>query len=91
MKNKLISLAGVVVVLGAAIYLARAPLKEVVVAKLTDDMFIASDSDSFNPGLVVGQRFPQIAAVYQGTELHSVEPFINDRGMIFIANRSADW
>jgi hypothetical protein len=91
MKNKLISLAGAVALLGAAIYLARAPLQEVVVAKLTDNMFVASDGDSFNPGLAVGQRFPQIAAVYQGAKIHSVEQFINDRGMVFIANRSADW
>ena len=91
MKNKLASFAGLALLLGAGIYLARAPLWDMAVEKLTDNMFVEADSDSFDPGLRVGQYFPQIAAVYQGNEIHSVEQFINDKGMIFIANRSADW
>lgn len=91
MKNKLASFAAVALLLGVGIYLARAPLWNMAVEKLTEDMFVESDSDSFNPGLRVGQHFPQITALYEGNEIHSVEQFINDKGMVFIANRSADW
>ena len=62
-----------------------------IVEQLTDDMFVTADNDSFNPGLAIGQRFPQISALHDGNEIQSVEQFVGDKGMVFIANRSADW
>ena len=59
--------------------------------KLTADMFLLADTDSFDPGLSLGSSFPAIKASYQGEEITDVNQFIHDKGMIFIANRSADW
>lgn len=55
------------------------------------DTFIAADTDNFDPGLAIGETFPNIKAMYQGEEVNDVRPFAQHKGMIFIANRSADW
>ena len=91
MKKTLLSLAGVVLVLAGGVYLVRAPLWAIAAEKLTENMFIEADTDGFDPGLRVGQSFPAISAIYQGSEINSVDQFISDKGMVFIANRSADW
>jgi len=65
--------------------------KEELMGLLTRDMFVAGDADAFSPGIAVGSPFPAVRALHQGTEIASIAPFIMDRGMIFIANRSADW
>jgi len=91
MKKTLLSLAGLVLLLAGGIYLARAPLWDLAVDKITDNMFVASDSDNFDPGLRIGQSFPAVKAIYQGAEINAVDAFVKDKGMIFIANRSADW
>ncbi len=56
-----------------------------------DDIFIAEDSDSFDPGLPVGAQFPPIRALYQGREITEIDEFVRDKGAVFIANRSVDW
>ncbi len=56
-----------------------------------DDIFIAEDSDSFDPGLSVGAQFPPIRALYQGREITEIDEFVRDKGAVFIANRSVDW
>ncbi len=56
-----------------------------------DDVFIDEDTDDFDPGLPIGAEFPPIRALYQGQEIDSIDPFIRDKGAVFIANRSADW
>lgn len=55
------------------------------------DMFVSEVTDTFNPGLQIGDRFPAIRAVYQGEEITTIDRFIRDRGAIFIAARSVDW
>jgi len=55
------------------------------------DMFITDVTDSFNPGLQIGDRFPAISALYEGEEITTIDRFIRDRGAIFIAARSVDW
>lgn len=57
----------------------------------TSNMFIASDTDSYDKGLPIGSTFPPLKAQYQGKVVSDLRPFIRDKGMIFIANRSADW
>lgn len=91
MKKISLSILGVLVLLAAFGFLFRGPLFELVAERLTADMFIDQDTDAFDPGLPIGARFPQIEARYQGAVIQDVGSFPIDKGMIFIANRSADW
>ena len=91
MKKALSRIAvGLVIVIGLA-FLFREPLLGYLGERLTQDMFVAADTDGFDPGLPIGNRFPPIEAVYQGDTVRDVSTFIQDKGMIFVANRSADW
>ena len=69
MRKALIIVATVLLVGGALVYLLREPLKQAAYAKLTDDMFVARDNDSFDPGPALGSRFPGLRATYQGREI----------------------
>ena len=91
MKKAFLTVVSLLFVVGGGIYMFRAQLWEVAKEKITADMFIAADTDSFNPGLAIGTAFPPIKAIYQGREISGVGQFVHDKGMIFIANRSADW
>ena len=59
--------------------------------QLTANMFVASDTDAFDPGLKVGERFPLLEARLNQTIVNSIDPLIADKGLIFIASRSVDW
>lgn len=91
MKKAFLTVISLLLVAGGGIYLFRAQLWEVVKEKITADMFIPADTDNFSPGLAIGTTFPSVKAIYQGREISGVSQFIHDKGMIFIANRSADW
>ena len=56
-----------------------------------DNMFIAEETDGYDPGLAIGEQFPPIRALYQGEEISSIDGFMGENGAIFIANRSANW
>lgn len=81
----------VILMVAALIYLFREPVKEMALDKLTADMFVDADQDSFDPGPAVGSHFPGIRATYQGREISLIEDFAGDKGTIFIASRSLDW
>jgi len=85
-KILLTSVSLIVLVIGGAFL-----FKDQIIGLITDDMFIAADTDVFDPGLPVGDTFPSIRAVYKDGEISSIDDFVRDKGMIFIANRSADW
>ncbi len=91
MKKFLKALGLFVLALVAVGFLFKAQLVEVAKNAITSDMFIAADTDSFDPGVPVGATFPAINALHEGREVLDVGEFIGDKGMIFIANRSADW
>lgn len=91
MRKALKIVATVLLVGGAMVYLLREPLKQAAYAKLTDDMFVARDNDSFDPGPALGSRFPGLRATYQGREITLLEPFAGPNGTVFIASRSLDW
>jgi hypothetical protein len=91
MKKVLVILGGILLLTGAGGYLFKEPLWEFAKAAITADMFVAADTDSFDPGIAVGQPFPPIKAIYNGQEIADVGDFVHDKGMVFIANRSADW
>ena len=92
MIKKVLLISGtLVLVLAGSAYLLRAQLWEVVVDHFSKDTFIAADTDDFDPGLTVGSKFPTIKALYKGAEVNDIRNFSRDKGMIFVANRSADW
>ena len=91
MKKLFIVVAIVLVLALALIYLFREPLKEAAYARVTADMFVEQDADSFDPGPALGSRFPGIQAIYQGQAIQLLEPFAGPRGTVFIASRSLDW
>jgi uncharacterized iron-regulated membrane protein len=86
-KKILLTLLSLSLVLVGGAYL----FKDQLMNSITADMFVDADTDSFDPGLAVGQSFPPIRAIYQGAEVTDTRNFIHDKGMVFIANRSADW
>lgn len=90
-KKIFLTLGCVLLVLGSGAYLFKEQLWEIVIKVVTSDTFIAADTDSFDPGLAVGKPFPNIKAVYQDQEVVSVSGFAYNKGMVFVANRSADW
>ncbi len=91
MKKALLGLLGFVLVTVAGVYLFRTPLQETATEKLVADMLVAADTDGFDPGLAIGDRFPPLLAQYQDQTITDVGEFISDKGMIFMANRSVDW
>ena len=91
MKKALLGLLGFVLVTVAGVYLFRTPLQETAIEKLVADMFVAADTDGFDPGLAIGDRFPPLLALYRDQTITDVGEFISDKGMIFMANRSVDW
>lgn len=91
MKKVLLSIVGVLAVVVAGGYLFRAPLMDMLKERITADMFVAQDSDSFDPGLAIGSTFPPLKAQHEGKIISDMGQFVEDRGMVFIANRSVDW
>ena len=90
MKKALFSVLGLAVVV-AGLYFYRAPLKNTALEQMLAVMFVPADTDSFNPGLDIGDRFPPLLAMHNGQRVSDMGEFISDKGMIFIANRSVDW
>ena len=72
-------------------YLLRQPLKEFAYEVLTRDMFVARDTDAFDPGPALGSRFPGLRASYRGRDVTLIEEFAGRNGTVFIASRSLDW
>ncbi|MGL4566469.1 MAG: peroxiredoxin family protein, partial [Halioglobus sp.] len=72
-------------------YLLRQPLKEFAYGLLTQDMFVARDTDDFDPGPALGSRFPGLRASYRGRDITLIEEFAGRNGTVFIASRSLDW
>lgn len=91
MKKVLIGVAAFVMVAGVGIYAFRAPLLEAATDRMTANMFVARDTDAYDPGVAVGQPFPAIRARYQDRELTDVGEFTGSRGTVVYVNRSVDW
>jgi hypothetical protein len=90
-KKFFISAVCVLLVLAGTGYLLKEKLWQLVVKVVTMDAFLSADTDSFDSGLPVGKRFPNIMALYQGKVVSDVREFAYHKGMVFIANRSTDW
>ena len=89
--KKLMIFLSVIGVLAVAIYVFRAPLKQMAYDGVTSDMFVAVDNDAFDPGPLVGSNFPGVTATWQGREVRLLDEFAGSRGTVFVATRSADW
>lgn len=70
---------------------ATAPRQSAPAQDRFANMFVTEVTDTFNPGVQVGTQFPAIRAMYEGEEITTIDRFIRDKGMIFIAMRSVDW
>jgi peroxiredoxin len=75
----------------ALAYVFREPLKELAFNVLTQDMFVASDNDDFDPGPATGSFFPGLQATYKGRRITLINEFAGRNGTVFIASRSVDW
>lgn len=91
MKKILLGLVVVVVLTAALGYAFRTPLFAAAERTFTRDMFVPADPDDFDPGLAIGEPFPPIEALHQGEPVRELGQFMGERGLIFIANRSASW
>lgn len=91
MKKFFAIVAGLVVVSAIGIFVFREQVFETTEPSVTENMFVSSDADSFDPGLPIGAQFPAIRALYQGQEITGIDRFIRDKGAVFIAVRSVDW
>ena len=87
-------LAGVVIVLGvlgALVYAFRDPLLAADADRMTAHMFVARDTDDYDPGVPVGAMLPAIRARYQDHEITGLGDFMGKRGLAIFVNRSVDW
>jgi peroxiredoxin len=91
MKKILLTVLPALLVAAAALYVWREPLKQAAYARLTEGMFVAQDTDDFDPGPALGSRFPGLRASYQGREITLIEEFAGVNGTVFVASRSLDW
>jgi hypothetical protein len=76
---------------GLAFALAGAHVSMPAAAQNVGDIFVPEDTDSFDPGLPIGARFPPIRALYRGAQITDVTRFMGEKGAVFFANRSTDW
>ena len=90
--KRVLLIALLLMAIGALLlFLFRAPVKEAAYGALTANMFVAVDSDAFDPGPAIGSRFPGVNATWRGEEVRRLEGFAGPNGTVFVATRSADW
>ena len=82
---------GLLLAILAMAYIFREPLKQGAYDRITSDMFVAGDDDTFDPGPVEGSLFPGVNATYQDEDIRLLEDFYGPNGTVFLAVRSADW
>jgi hypothetical protein len=90
MKKLQIALV-VVVIAAAGIYALRGPLMNVVVERVTADMFVAQDADAYDPGVAVGEQMPSLHARFDGREVTQLGEMTGAKGTVLFVNRSVDW
>ena len=91
MKRILISTVIVIVTGVTSIFLFREPIAVFAKEALTTDMFVDVDEGRFSPGIVVGEKFPSIRALYQQMEKQDLQEFMGPTGLVVFVNRSVDW
>lgn len=88
---KKILLCSLAIITISSIYVAHKPIAVYAQEKMTADMFLSEDTDQFNPGISIGEKFPNIRAWYGQTEKQDVQEFMGTKGLVVYMNRSVDW
>ena len=91
MKRMLVIAAFTLAAMVLILYQYRAPLKEAAYAKLTESMFVAADTDQFDPGPAIGSHFPGVRASFEGRVITLIDEFAGKNGTVLVASRSLDW
>ncbi|GAB3270393.1 peroxiredoxin family protein [Parahaliea aestuarii] len=91
MQRVLIIFAAILLLAIALLYSNQDRVKEAAYNKLTENMFVAADTDSFDPGPAVGSQFPGIYARYRGDTVRLLTDFAGPQGTAFVASRSLAW
>lgn len=91
MRKFLVMVAVALATATVLIYSFRANIEEAAYDKLTENMFVPADSDSFDPGPALGSTFPGVRALYQNREINLLNEFAGTNGIAFVASRSLDW
>ncbi len=91
MKTFLIGLLAVIVIAGAGIAVFREPLKDMAYERIAADVFVAEDTDSYDPGVAVGALLPPLRALHDGDQVTDVRAFMGTKGVALFAIRSVDW
>ncbi len=91
MKKFLLVFLAILLLAVSAGFLFREQLFATVAGALTADMFVQADTDAFDPGLPVGTELPPMRVRYNGGELNDIRALSGSRGLVLVANRSADW
>lgn len=81
----------VIVVAATGIYVFREPLMNVVVERVTANMFVARDTDAYDPGVAVGAQLPALRARFDGREVTQIGDMMGAKGAVLFVNRSVDW
>jgi peroxiredoxin len=91
MQRFLVLVAVALATATALVFTFRGDIKEAAYDKLTENMFVPADNDSFDPGPTLGSSFPGVRALYQGRELTVLNELAGENGIAFVASRSLDW
>lgn len=91
MRRGLLISVVVVALAALGVFAFREPIMGALVERLTSDMFVAADTDAFDPGVSVGSALPAIRARLDDREFTDIGAFMGERGAVLIANRSVDW
>ncbi len=81
----------VLAAIAGSLYAFRQPLMEAMTEGITSNMFVAADTDAYDPGVAVGASLPPLLATYNGAEVTDLGAFMGERGIALYAIRSVDW
>ncbi len=91
MKKFLLAILVILGVGAVAAFVFQKPLMRMAADAATRDMFIAADTDAFDPGLAVGEPFPPLVTLSGGTKVTDLMQFSGANGLVLLTNRSVDW
>ena len=58
---------------------------------ITKDMYVSVDTDSFDPGPMIGDKLPTLTAKYKDKDVSSLSTFAGSKGTLLVISRSFDW
>lgn len=91
MKKFALAVVIILLLVVILVYAFREQLEQAAYDKLTSDMFVETDQDSFDPGPALGSHFPGVRATWNGRDIQLLQEFSGPNGLAFVATRSAEW